>query len=68
MNNDGQMRLNEWHDSKNGKLRIHLWTPTYEDEVVVCALYMGTHDLAPRTKRFHNDAEARTYANQLWAG
>jgi hypothetical protein len=63
-----------WAPSKSGRLQIALGAdtpalPAGERQIEVWALYTGTHDVAPGTRRFtgpSRDADARAYANQLW--
>jgi hypothetical protein len=60
-----------WAYSKSGSLCIGLrfnGTEVWPVNVwAVWALYRGTHDLAPVSRNFPTEAEARAYANQLWA-
>ena len=66
-----------WSSSKAGRLQIAVgsWRKPLSrmqgaSGVEVWAIYTGTHDVAPVTKRFtgaNANAEARAYANGLWA-
>jgi hypothetical protein len=60
-----------WVTSRTGKLDIALHPPgdgvtRADNGWEVTALYAGTHDLAPVTRRFVGEPEARRYANELW--
>ena len=63
-----------WAVSKSKRLDIALGADTpgtygQPDMIEVWALYFGTHDVAPLTRRFTGAdrlREAREYANSLW--
>lgn len=56
-----------WATSRNGKLDIAVGErPGGPNRWSVWALYVGTHDLAPVTRNFRTEQEARKYANQVW--
>lgn len=59
----------EWAASRDGKLQIRLQTTRVYGQLMfeVSAIYTGTHDLAPRTRSFHSETGARSYANSLWS-
>jgi hypothetical protein len=57
-----------WARSSGGKLDIALREDNGKAEV--WAMYPGTHDLAPLTRKFTGpdaQAAARAYANTLWS-
>lgn len=67
----------EWATSRNGKLRVACGTPQLQSDARrdsttewrVWALYVGTHDLAPFTKKFtgpNAEQQARRHANWVW--
>lgn len=60
-------KLDKWAVSKDGRLaiRLHQWDKQFYE---VYALYKGTHDLAPVTRKFRDLNKARDYANSLWRG
>jgi hypothetical protein len=62
-----------WSTSRNGKLDIAVsadhGTPL-PHQVDVWTIYHGTHDVGPHSRRFtgpNREADARAYANKLWA-
>jgi hypothetical protein len=65
-----ETELNEWHDSRNGKLAIRLHRtagPVFiGGPYQVYALVKGTHDIG-YSRGFTTESAAREYANQLWA-
>lgn len=62
----GSFNIDQWADSKDGKLKIRLYN--LQDEYHVYALYAGTHELAPRSRSFKKLQDAKDYANALWRG
>jgi hypothetical protein len=60
-----------WARSQNGKLDIAVrfnGTRSWPlNEWAVWAIFPGTHDVAPVSRNFKLEQEARDYANQLWA-
>ncbi len=55
----------EWNSSKGGRVRIALGFNGIEWSV--WALFTGTHELAPVSKSFTDEAVARSWANTVWA-
>jgi hypothetical protein len=57
-----------WADTKDGTIAVAVAERNGEWEV--WGIYKGTHDLAPISRNFTGkdaEANARAYANQVWA-
>ncbi len=60
----------QWATSRDGTRDIALGILTPDgrgSRWAVWSLYAGTHDMAPGTRHFTAKADARAYANRLWA-
>lgn len=56
--------VDEWATSRNGRLRIRLHNTRENGRFEVYAL--DGHELAPMTRSFVAEREARAYANSIW--
>jgi hypothetical protein len=67
-----------WSPSRTGKIQIAVgpagtylvgrgFVPSPRGDWNVWGLYTGTHDLAPISRNFKNEAAARSYANRVWS-
>lgn len=56
-----------WAPSRSGRVRIAMrHQPGHPKPWHVWGIYTGTHDLAPITREFRTEAEARAHANRCW--